>query len=246
MRVWDGELMPTASFSYVFVVSSITAVWSRMCASSHSYNAAIHYSALTNGQTLPPTPTEEWTSHFSHSGDAQPCCASLIIYVITFTLCSFHVLVMQCFVVIFKAINRWHISPHSCAATVLWKVLTNKNANTVYWALGIMCKRQHCCNSNFAFIFSRAQENARFYKVHAHPQDKKNIFKKMFRLKLYNVTALFFLLSKVLHFSFYQVSLPKKQQRKNKKQLTLMGQLIYLQKQSAQTSFFCCCCCATN
>lgn len=207
--LWEFEMVSSCRLPHFLmfsVVSSITAVWSRMCASSHSYNSAIHYSALTNGQTLLPTPTEEGTSHFNHNGDAQPCCARLIIYVITCTLCSFHVLVMQGFVLIFKATNRWHISPHSCAATVLWKVLTNKNANTLYWALGIMCKRQHCCNSNFAFIFSRAQKTHAFIKsMHIH----RIIFFKNVSSQILQCYSTFCFLSKVLHFSFSQVSLPK-------------------------------------
>lgn len=48
-------------FLFFAVLSSITAVWKRMYASSHSHSSAIHYSTLAMGRHFLPHP--QWTEH---------------------------------------------------------------------------------------------------------------------------------------------------------------------------------------
>lgn len=133
--------MQTSSCSYFCaVLSSITAVWNRMYASSHSHSSAIHYSTLATDRHFLPLPQciEHHITTVSHN-----CYSSSHISAVQFCKYLCHKLY---FVLFFfsgirrlwcnKALNCLCISPQSCVAILFArKVLANRGATI----LSIQC-----------------------------------------------------------------------------------------------------------
>lgn len=87
LACWEFETgsscMQTGSCSHVLaVLSSITAVWKRMHASSHSHSSAIHYSTLAMDRHFLPHP--QWIEHHittvNHNSYTHFCSASLWVF----------------------------------------------------------------------------------------------------------------------------------------------------------------------
>lgn len=153
-------------FLFFAVLSSITAVWKRMYASSHSHSSAIHYSTLAMGRHFLPHP--QWTEHHITTVDYNSyrlahfsCAVSWAFMSQTLLWTLFKRLVMQQRTLVYMALNCLCISLQSCVESSVKGAYKQKCQISVCVTLDFKFQCQHW----YDFALSQHTENCKLLDV---------------------------------------------------------------------------------